>query len=78
MLLHILRGLFVLSLESNSNRAMRLGTAALSGRDILSPDEILERLESVGPEDIARVIERFAQPDRLRVTSVGPDTPLSG
>jgi len=65
-----LRGLFVLSLESNSNRAMRLGTAALSGRKILSPDDVLARLEAVTMDDISRVIERFARPERLQVAVV--------
>ena len=68
-----LRGLFILGLESNANRAMRLGTAAISGRPILSPDEILRRFDAVSLDDIARAIQRFASPDRLHVTVVGPN-----
>ena len=42
-----LRGSFILGLESNAHRAMRLGNAAMSERQILSPDAILAKLGAV-------------------------------
>ena len=68
-----LRGLFILGMESNANRAMRLGTAAITGREIHAPDQVLARLEAVSSSDVKAVIERFLQPERLHVTTVGPD-----
>ena len=68
-----LRGLFILGMESNANRAMRLGTAAISGRKIHAPDQVLAKLEAVSPSDVKAVIERFLQLEQLHVTTVGPD-----
>jgi predicted Zn-dependent peptidase len=67
-----LRGMFILGLESNASRAMRLGTAAITQREIDSPDEVLSRLDAIGGEDIERVIVRFVRPDALHQTVVGP------
>jgi len=69
-----LRGLFILGMESNAHRAMRLGTAAITGREILSPEEVLHRLETVSADDVADTIERFVRPEALRVSLVGPAT----
>ncbi len=69
-----LRGLFVLGLESNGHRAMRLGTAAMSNREILSPEEVLSRLDAVTADDVNTAIERFVRPDNLHITTVGPYT----
>jgi len=69
-----LRGLFILGMESNANRAMRLGTAAISGREILSPDEVLSDLDAVGLSDIDRVLNRFLVMEKLHLTTVGPSS----
>jgi len=66
-----LRGLYILSMESNANRAMRLGTAATVGREIHSHDEVLAKLERVTTSDVGAVIERFVVPEMLHVTTVG-------
>ena len=67
-----LRGLFILGMEANANRTMRLGTAAVAGREILSPEDVLLKLDAVSAADIASVIERFLRPEKLHVTTVGP------
>lgn len=69
-----LRGSFILGLESNATRAARLGSAALEGREILSPDEVLGRLAAIDREDIARVLERFNRPEMANLATVGPNT----
>ncbi|HUT87462.1 MAG TPA: pitrilysin family protein [Candidatus Heimdallarchaeota archaeon] len=67
-----LRGNLVLSLETDGNRMARLGSAVVTGREILSPDELVRRLEAVSSEDVARVIARFARPEALNLAVIGP------
>lgn len=67
-----LRGHLILGLETNSGRASRLGDAALNGREILSPQELVQRVNAVGLDDAARVVARFARLDLLNLAAVGP------
>ncbi len=67
-----LRGSFILGLESNAHRAMRLGNAALSERKILSPDAILAKLEAVDAEAVHAAVERYNRPEDLNLVTVGP------
>jgi len=68
-----LRGLFILAQESNGSRALRLGTAAMTGREILAPDEVLCRLDAVDERAVLRAVRRFLDPDRMNSTVVGPE-----
>ena len=67
-----LRGLFILGQESVSSRALRLGTAAMTKREILSPDEVLRRLDAVDQDAVLHSVRRFLDPDRVNATIVGP------
>jgi len=67
-----LRGNLVLSLETDANRMVRLGSAVVTGREILSPDALVRRLEAVSAEDVARVVDRFARPESLNLAVIGP------
>lgn len=67
-----LRGHLILGLETNGNRAARLATAAIQDRAILSPDEMLARLDAVGPSDIRRVLDRYLTPEAMNLTIIGP------
>jgi len=67
-----LRGHLILGLESNGHRASRLANAVLQRRHILSPDELLERLDIVTCDSAHEVLSKYLQPDRLNVTTVGP------
>lgn len=66
-----LHGLYVLGMESNANRAMRLGTAAVIGREIRSHEEVLAKLAAVTASDVRAAIDRFVNPRDLHVTTVG-------
>ncbi len=67
-----LRGYLILGLETNGHRASRLANAVLQEREILSPDELLDRLDAVTCESIHDLIQQYVQPDRLNITTVGP------
>ncbi|MCK4570609.1 insulinase family protein [Candidatus Bipolaricaulota bacterium] len=67
-----LRGHLILGLEANAARASRLANAVLQRRDILSPDELLVRLDAVTCESAHEALSKYLQPDRLNITTVGP------
>ena len=67
-----LRGHLILGLEGNGHRASRLANAVLQRRDILSPDELLVRLDAVTADSAHEAMSRYLQPDRLNITTVGP------
>jgi predicted Zn-dependent peptidase len=67
-----LRGHLILGLEAHSHRASRLANAVLQNRKILSPEELLARLDAATSERATDLVRRYVQPDRLNVTTVGP------
>ena len=67
-----LRGHLILGLEANNQRASRLANAVLQQRDILSPGELLQRLDSVTCDRAHETLLKYLQPDRLNITTVGP------
>ncbi len=67
-----LRGSLILGLESNAHRAMRLGNAALSDRQILSPDAILEKLAAVDADAVHAAVVRYNRPGDVNLVTVGP------
>ena len=67
-----LRGHLILGLETNGNRAVRLGNAAMHRREILSPDRLIAKLDRIAPEDVRRVVDAYLTTDRMNLTTVGP------
>lgn len=66
-----LKGSMALSLETSNSRMHRLGSSELMLGEALSLDDVTARIESVTPDDVARVVTRmFASPRTLAV--VGP------
>ena len=66
-----LRGHLILGLETNGNRAARLGTAAIQDRRILSPDDLLARLDAVDSAEIRRVLDTYLTPDAVNLAVIG-------
>jgi predicted Zn-dependent peptidase len=67
-----LRGHLILGLETNGNRALRLATNAMHRREILSPDQLLARLDRVDQKEARRVVARYLRPDGINLTTIGP------
>jgi predicted Zn-dependent peptidase len=67
-----LKGQVVLSLESTSARASRLGASLLHGLPILSVDEVIERIDSVGFAEIRELAADLFLARELSVAGVGP------
>jgi predicted Zn-dependent peptidase len=70
-----LRGHLILSLESNGSRMIRLGSAVLSDREILSPDSLIARLGSLDQAQIDAAIEKYVQPELAIIAEIGPEAP---
>jgi predicted Zn-dependent peptidase len=67
-----LKGRILLSLESTSNRMSRLGKSLVTGSDLLSPEELVERIEAVEADDVAALAAELFRPDRLSAAGIGP------
>jgi predicted Zn-dependent peptidase len=68
-----LKGRIMLSMESTSNRASRLGKSVLTDTELLSLDRICAEIDSVEPEAVASLARQLFAPDLLSVSGVGPD-----
>ncbi len=68
-----LKGRMVLALESTGARMSRLGASLLNGLPILSVEEIIERIDAVGVEQLRELAGELFSLERLSVAGVGPD-----
>jgi predicted Zn-dependent peptidase len=68
-----LKGRVVLSLESTGARMNRLGSELLAAAPLLSLDEVVERIDAVTIEDLARLVDELWAPERLSTGGIGPD-----
>jgi predicted Zn-dependent peptidase len=68
-----LKGRVVLSMESTAARMTLLGASLLNGLPILSMDELIERIDSVGMADLRELAAELYEPASLSVAGVGPD-----
>lgn len=68
-----LKGRMVLGLENTSSRMTRLGKAVITGTEILSLDEVADRVDAVTAEDILELAQEIYRPDRLSIVGIGSD-----
>ena len=67
-----IKGGLYLGLEAVSSRMSRLGKTELTYNRVLSPEEVVEKLEKVTLEDVLRVIGRLWQKDKISIMTLGP------
>jgi predicted Zn-dependent peptidase len=67
-----LKGQIMLSLESTSGRMTRLGRGELMLGRVLSPDEIIARIDSVTPEQVRTLAGRLFLTEPKVLAAVGP------
>ncbi len=65
-------GSIAMSLETSSSRMRRLGRSELIEGEIPALDEIVARIEAVGSDDVARVVERVITGRPRTLAAVGP------
>ena len=69
----LLKGRMILGLESTSSRMSRLGRGVLTDIEILSLDELAERIESVTGEQVMELAAEVYSPAGLSVVGIGGD-----
>ena len=67
-----LKGRMLLSMESTSNRMSRLGKSLVTGTELLTLDELIERVEAVSAEDVGALAADLLRADRLSAAGIGP------
>ena len=68
-----LEGRMILGLESTSSRMTRLGKGVLTGTEILSLDELAQRIEAVTPEQVLELASEVYRPAQLSIVGIGSD-----
>ena len=68
-----LKGRILLSLESTSARMTRLGKSTVTDTPLLTPEQIVKRLEAVTAAQVAELADALLAPERLSVAGIGPD-----
>lgn len=68
-----LKGRMILGLESTSARMTRLGKGVLTDTEILSLDELADRIEAVTPEQVLELASEVYRPEGLSVVGIGAD-----
>ena len=67
-----LKGRMLLSLESTSNRMSRLGKSLVTETELLSLEELVERIEAVSADDVAALAAELLRPERFSAAGIGP------
>jgi predicted Zn-dependent peptidase len=67
------KGRIVLSMESTANRMHRLGRSVLTGTPLLSPDEVIARLDAVDRDELQAIAAEFYRPESLSAAAIGRD-----
>jgi len=62
---------YILGLEDTFSRMVNLGESELLLNRIFSPEEILNRIDNIGMDDIERVVSRVFDNDKYNVAYVG-------
>jgi predicted Zn-dependent peptidase len=67
------KGRVVLALESTSAQMNRLGSSVLAEMPILSVDEVIERIDAVGLDDVSALAAELYRPERLSIAGIGTE-----
>jgi len=67
-----LKGQLVLGLESTGRRMTRLGKLETTHGEILSLDELVERIDAVTREAVADIASELFKPEKMVLTVIGP------
>ena len=68
-----LKGRMILGLESTSSRMTRLGKGVLTDTEILSLDELAQRVDDVTSEQVLELSAELYDPNRMSIVGIGSD-----
>jgi predicted Zn-dependent peptidase len=63
----------ILALESTAARMTRIGRSVITGTELLSPEEIADRIEAVTADDIRRLANEHLKLEDMYLAAVGPE-----
>ena len=66
-----LKGRLVLGMESSGTRMNRIGRAVLTGTELLTVDETVDRIEAVTADDVLELARAHWQPGALSAAAIG-------
>jgi predicted Zn-dependent peptidase len=67
-----MKGRIMLSMESTSNRMSRLGKSLITGSELLSLEELVDRVDAVTGDEVAEIAGDLLRLDRLSAAGIGP------
>lgn len=67
-----LKGQLVLGLESTGRRMTRLGKLEITKGEILSLDELVERIDAVTKDEVTKLANDIFDPNMMVLTAIGP------
>lgn len=67
-----LKGRLVLSLESAATRMNRIGRACVTNTELLTIDELVQRIDAVTGDDVRSLAQEFWRPERFSLAAIGP------
>lgn len=73
-----LKGNYILSYESTGSRMQAAGRNLLLERGIISPDEVLEKINRVNSDSVAEIIDRVLDTNTLNIAAVGQIDSIDG
>ena len=73
-----LKGAYILSYESTGARMQGAGRSLLIDKPILTQEEMIEKIEAVNQDSVARVIDKIFDTKTLSVAAVGPVDSIDG
>jgi predicted Zn-dependent peptidase len=62
----------LLALESTAARMNRIGRSVITGAELLTPEEIADRIEAVTADDIRRLARKHLNLDGMYLSAIGP------
>lgn len=68
----MIKGRLMLSMEDSMNIALFFGTKKILQNKILTPQEIIDKIESVTTEEIVELAKNIFTPDKLNYAMIGP------
>ncbi|HUU30311.1 MAG TPA: pitrilysin family protein [archaeon] len=68
-----LKGQLLLGLESTTTRMFRLANFEINGVGYQTVDEVIQKIENVGTEDIKEVAKTILDPEKICYVSLGPN-----
>ena len=66
-----LKGNYILSYENTGSRMQGAGRSLLIGKPIVSPEEVLEKIDEVSLDSVSEIIDEVLNPGNLSVAVVG-------